>query len=89
MNPFKSAPFNIGDYVESKGLPGAIWRILSWDRTYDGLALAKVKFQGPHRGLPPITLGRVNKHFRIKKLNMLRSNMTAPNPMLVIAVMGK
>ena len=77
--------FEVGDFVECKRTPGAIFEIVENCRDYDAIALVKIKFVGPRRGIPPRTKGRLHKHFRIKALTVDDKHLIPANPMLTLA----
>jgi hypothetical protein len=78
--------FELGEFVEYKNCPGAVFRVVKRYREYDGYPMVKVKFVGPRKGIPTVTKGRLHKHFRIKTFASHLGDLTAANPMLVIAV---
>jgi hypothetical protein len=78
--------FGVDDYVELEWAPGAVFRVVENTRDYDGTALSTLRFAGPRRGIPPRTVGRLHRHFRIKKRNAEPWKLRAANPMLVLAI---
>lgn len=80
--------FEIGDLVEMERCPGAIFEIVENCRDYDAVAMVKLKFVGPRRGIPPVTKGRLHKHFRIKTLTSMDKHVLQANAMLALAVMA-
>jgi len=82
-------PFAMGDYVEVKRYPGAVFRIVENTRDYDSTPISVIKFIGPRRGIPPRTKGGLRKNFRIKRLNVNPWDLVDANPMLVIAAVSE
>jgi len=78
--------FEVGEFVELKKCPGAVFEVVEQVRDYDGAAMYSLKFVGPRKGIPPRTIGRLHKHFRIKTRTSLDNELLAANPMLTLAV---
>lgn len=78
--------FEVDDLVEYTRMPGAIFRIVERFRDYDAYPFVRVKFFGPHKGLSPVTKGRLHKHFRIKTFCSNQERLVPANPMLALAV---
>lgn len=81
-------PFELGAFVELTRAPGAIFEVMEHCRDYDGTAFVRLKFVGPRRGIPPRTIGRLHKHFRIKQRYSSTWSLVEANPMMVVAIMG-
>lgn len=81
--------FKVGDFVEIKRCPGAVFEVIERYRAYDSYPLIKIKFVGPHKGLHPVTKGRLHKLFRIKTLTADQDALIQANAMLVLALMAR
>lgn len=80
--------FEVGDFVEIERCPGAIFEVVENCRDYDATTLTRVKFVGPRYGIPPVTKGRLHKHFRIRALTVQGWKLVQANAMLTLAVMA-
>ena len=78
--------FQPGDLVEVQRCSGVVFEVVGLCRDYDAVAMVEIRFVGPRRGIPPVTKGRLHKHFRIRKLTVLDKNLVQANAMLALAV---
>jgi len=81
--------FAVGDLVEVRRAPGAVFEVVERYRDYDAYPMVKIKFVGPRRGIPPSTKGKLHKHFRIKRIQTNQLALVQANAMLAIAVFAE
>lgn len=81
--------FNVGDYVEYRSAPGAVFRVVEQFQTPDCVPLVRIRFVGPSAGVPLKSKRRLQDRFRMKRLTADQRVLTVANPMLVIAIMAE
>jgi len=89
MTNYMEFCFAVGDLVEVKKAPGAVFEVIEQYRDYDDYPMVKIKFVGPRRGIPPSTKGKLHKHFRIRRISANQTMLVQANAMLAIAVFAE